>query len=126
GASSDEAYYHDLLGRTLIAEKRYEEGLAEFREAQRTAALLREYFDFRKDFARGCLEAGETREAIDEGLKLLAYNGNDGDVLSLLGLAYERQGFADKARIYFQRARGVWSGADPGFSPLAAIILGGK
>ena len=122
GASSDEAYYHDLLGATLIAEKRYEEGLAEFRAAEQTAAFLREYISFRKDFIRGRLEAGETRDAIEEGLKLLAFNGNDGDVLLLLGLAYERQGSADRARIYFQRARGVWSGADPGFRPLAAVI----
>ena len=122
GPSNDEAYYHDLLGQTLIAEGKYDEGLAELRAAERTAAFLREYFTFRKDFVRGCLEARETGVAIEEGLKLLAFNGNDGEVLSLLGLAFERQGSDDQARVYFQKAREVWRGADPGFSPLAAVM----
>jgi tetratricopeptide (TPR) repeat protein len=121
GTSSDEAYYHDLLGRTLIAEKRYEEGLAEFRAAQRTASFHREYFDFQKDFVMGCIEAGKTREAIEEGLNLLAYNGNDGEVLSLLGLAYEREGSMDQARDCFQKAKVVWREAEPGFRPLAFV-----
>jgi len=121
GASSDAAYYHDLLGRTLIAEKRYEEGRAAFRTAQKTAGFHGEYFDFRKDFIRGCIEAGKTRDAIDEGLSLLAYNGNDGEVLSLLGLAYERRGSRDRARACFQKAREVWKEAEPGFRPLAIV-----
>ena len=69
----------------------------------------------------GCIEAGKTREAIEEGLNLLAYNGNDGEVLSLLGLAYEREGSMDQARDCFQKAKVVWREAEPGFRPLAFV-----
>jgi tetratricopeptide (TPR) repeat protein len=121
GGFSDGSYYHDLHGLVLLAEKRYDEGLEEFRSAVREAAFLREYISFRRDYARACLEAGKVQEAVEKALELVGSNGNDAEMLSLLGAAYERRGEMDRARDCFQRARSVWGGADPGFRALEKI-----
>jgi tetratricopeptide (TPR) repeat protein len=111
-------YYHDLRGWILLAEKRYDESLEEFRRAALTAEFLHEYLLFKRDYARGALEAGRIDEAIDEGTALVAYNEKDGEALALLGRAYALRGSEEKARDYFRRAKAIWAGADPGFRPL--------
>ncbi len=121
GVSRASGYYHDLRGWILLAEKRYDESLEEFRRAALTAEFLHEYLLFRKDFVRGAIEAGKIDEAVDEGTALVAYNEKDGEALALLGRAYALRGSEEKARDYFRRAKAVWNGADPGFRPLADI-----
>lgn len=114
-------HYHYLHGLILLAEHRFEEGLDVFRNEIET--VPRDYSVFiRKEFARGCIEADRTEEAIREVSDLLALNPHDGELHYLAGVCYRATDANQDATRHFMHAMQTWREADPDFLPLLQLI----
>jgi tetratricopeptide (TPR) repeat protein len=112
-------FYDSLKGAVLLAEGKLSVAVAELRLADEGAlpgAPL-----FREDLIAGLIGAKRFDEAIRMGLDLYARNERDGVAAYLLGRAYEGKGDAAEARRFYEKARGVWTDADPDFGPLRTI-----
>jgi tetratricopeptide (TPR) repeat protein len=118
-ARDEAAYYHHLRGRILVAEGKFDEGLSALHKA--VEASPREFIYFKKDLAKGYLNAGQPEETIREASELLSFNANAADVLKLLGEAQKRLGRPDRAMQSFRKSDSCWRGADHDFYPLQRL-----
>lgn len=114
-------HYHYLHGLILLAEHRFEEGLAVFRNEIESAPRNFSIF-IRKEFVRGCIEADRMKEAIREASDLLALNPHDGELHYLTGLGCRATGADRDATQHFMHAMQTWREADPDFLPLLQLI----
>jgi tetratricopeptide (TPR) repeat protein/TolB-like protein len=114
------ACFHHLSGMILLADGKCDEGFAELKRAVESSPRDESYY-FSKELVKGCLESGFTEDAIRTGTELLSYNPNDGELLSLLGRAYEQEGDLERMGDYLQLAVWAWKEADQDFAPLRTV-----
>jgi tetratricopeptide (TPR) repeat protein len=119
-AAGDMAFYHHLTGKILLANNRTSEGLQALEDA--THASPREFMFFRKEFAKGLLEAGRTAETIRETSIVLKLNENDAEALLIRGLAYSERGDREKAFKCFKKAKAILTEADEDYVPLKQLL----
>jgi serine/threonine protein kinase/tetratricopeptide (TPR) repeat protein len=116
GGELDGPRLHHLLGRLSLAQGQDDQGLRELRLAASSASRDESYY-FKRELVKGLLDAGRPEEALSEAGVLLRRNPNDGELLSILGLACERMGDREQMTSYISRAATVWEGADRDFEP---------
>jgi serine/threonine protein kinase/tetratricopeptide (TPR) repeat protein len=80
-----------------------------------------EDYYFRKELVKGLLESGRYQRAIVEADSLHEMNGNDAELLVLLGQAQRGLNEVAQANSYFELAREVWQAADDDFLPLLKL-----
>ncbi len=120
-AAGGAAYSHHLRGRIHLAEGDVDSAVKDLREAVATCRRHDRDF-FRRELAKALLEAGLPDMAIDEASELIERNPNDGEMLAVLGLAYERVGRTDRMESFHERAMQVWEDADGDFAPLKQVM----
>ncbi len=119
-AAEESALFNHLSGWIHMTEGDSTRALEYLREAVGKAARHERAY-FSGELVRGYVQTGHPEEAIREGEPLLESNPNNGEVLSLLGLAYERKGDRENMVAFLERALQTWREADRDFRPLKEI-----
>jgi len=120
GETAGPAYCRHLSGRIHLAEGRTEDGLEELRRAVEDSPRDESY-RLGKELVRSYLESGLPEDAVRQGRELLALGPRDGELLCLLGLAYEKLGDVEGMSAYLGRALESWKDADDDFLPLKKV-----
>jgi tetratricopeptide (TPR) repeat protein len=118
--ATQNAYLLHLSGRMHLAEGEGEKAVEDLRQAVKASPRFDRY-DFKVELVKGYLDAGFTEDAVREGLALLEYNPNDGDVLSTVAFGYEQNSDPQQATAYLERALHTWKEADRDFLPLKEV-----
>jgi tetratricopeptide (TPR) repeat protein len=102
------------LGMVALQAGRFEEAIADFREALRHLPPSSGLDLYEDCLANAYLQAGRLDEAIHEYQRILHLNPNYPLAEYHLAQAYERKGEDGSARAAYQRFLETWSHADPG------------
>jgi tetratricopeptide (TPR) repeat protein/tRNA A-37 threonylcarbamoyl transferase component Bud32 len=121
GPSEDHAYFFHLKGSIGLERGELKTGVESLRDAV-DVCCRDDCIFFKEELADGCLRAARYDESIREAETVLALNGYDARMRSLLGRAYEGKGMLSTARDHYRRAADVWSAGNEDFVPRRDVL----